>query len=379
MRKEIVIIGGGITGLSTAYFLSKLGEEDVVVLEKEFVGYGSTGRCGTGIRAQFSDKKNIEVMRKSISLWKQLAEELEFDFSQHGYLYLHWDEAELEKYTEMRKLQNSLGVPTRTLSPSQIEQLNEYLDTSKLIGGTFNPEDGKADPFDVVLALKRYLDTTQIELKQRTEVVGIEVEGKEIKAVKTSKDKIETDKVLNAAGGWTPKIGEMLGIKIPIAPFRHQTIITEPLKIGLIKPMILAPKYEDAYFTQTKDGGIIGGVGTPPTEKSTYNLNESLDFEERITKAFTQIMPCLSNVRIIRHWAGYYTMTPDNNPLLGEYKLKGNYLAAGYSGHGFMMGPAVGRSMAELMVKGKSSIGLNYYDPYRIERGELREEALKVG
>jgi sarcosine oxidase subunit beta len=171
----------------------------------------------------------------------------------------------------------------------------------------------------------------------------------------------------------------MLGIKIPINPFRHQAIITEPLKLNMIKPMIIAPKYEDAYFTQTKDGGIIGGVGTPPTEKSTYNLNESLDFEERVTKAFTQIMPCLSHARIIRHWAGYYTMTQDNNPLIGKFKLEGHYLAAGYSGHGFMMGPAIGKSMAELMVKGRSSISLDYYDPYRVERGELREEALKVG
>ncbi|HIH96705.1 MAG TPA: FAD-binding oxidoreductase [Thermoplasmata archaeon] len=379
MRKEIVIIGGGVTGLFTAYFLSKKGFEDVVILEKEFVGYGSTGRCGSGIRAQFDNKKNIEDMRQSIKMWGELAKELKFDFNQGGYLYLHYDEEELEKFREIRRLQNSVGVPTQTVSPSQIEDINTYIDTSKLAGGTFNQKDGKADPFDVVFALKKWLGNTEIGIMQKTEVIGVGVEGKSIKAVKTSKDKIETETVLNAAGGWAPKIGDMMGIKIPIAPFRHQAVITEPLKTGEVDPMVIAPKYANAYFTQTKDGGIVGGVETPPTEKTTYSMDESLDFEERIAKIFTRIMPCLDQIRIIRHWAGYYAMTPDNNPLLGEFKLEGHYLAAGYSGHGYMMGPAVGKSMAELMVNGKSSIDLEYYDPYRIERGELREVALKIG
>jgi sarcosine oxidase subunit beta len=379
MRKEIVIIGAGSTGLFTAYHLSKLGMKDVVIIDKNFAGYGSTGRCGSGIRAQFSNRENILFMSQAIRLWKDLSRELGFDFVEGGYLYLLYSREMLEKYEKLAKLHCSLGLKTRTISPDEIDEINPYINTDNLMGANFNPEDGKADPFEVLIRLRKKVLDSGIDLWERTDVRKIHTKNNEIGGVDTTRGKIETSKILNATNAWAPEIGKMFGIKVPILPFKHQIGVTEPFKAGAIKPMVLAPEVDDAYLTQSQDGGIIGGISPRPEQKPGYNMKESLEFEIRFARATTAIMPFLKHARLIRNWAGYYAMTPDNNPLIGEFKVRGHFIAAGYSGHGYMMSPLVGKALAELMLKGKSSVPLDFFDPERIERGELRLEEMKIG
>lgn len=374
-----VIIGGGIIGLSIAYYLTEFGYKDFVVLEQSLIGSGSSGRCGSGIRAQFADETNIEVMKASTKLWEELSVKLGFDFIQSGYLYLIYNQEELKQFEKMKKIQNSLGLPTRMISPDEINKINEYIDTSRVVAGSYNPEDGKTDPFDAIFSLMNYLNKSRVHILQHTKVTNIEISSNGVKKLGTNQGEIRTERLINATGGWAPKIGEIMGTDMPIKSYKHQAIITEPLKEGMIEPVVISLTHDDAYLTQTKDGGIIGGVGTPDREPPTYDTSETIDFQERVSKAFTQIMPSLRFVRILRSWGGYYAMTPDGNPMLGEYEIEGNYIAAGFSGHGFMMAPIVGRSMAELIVNGKSRIDLGYYDPARFERGELREAALQMG
>lgn len=176
-RRDVVIIGGGSTGLSTAYYLTKLGVDNISILEKSYVGSGSTGRCGTGIRAQFSDKPTIETMKRSEARWKELADEIGFEFHQTGYLYLHHNEEEVNQYEEIQKLQNSLGVPTEIIEPAEAKELCPYLDTSDVIAASYNPEDGKAHPFEVVAGLKKYFEERNIDLQENTKVTGIELHG----------------------------------------------------------------------------------------------------------------------------------------------------------------------------------------------------------
>lgn len=378
--REITIVGAGSTGLSIAYFLSKMGEEEVRILEKGYVGSGSTGRCGTGIRAQFSDEPTIKLMKKSQEIWNRWSNKMDFEYNQSGYLYLLHDEKEVEHYEKMQELQNSFGVPSIMITPEEIKDLCEYVDVSDVVAGSYNPEDGKAHPFKVVLELKKYLESTDIEIKEWTKVQDIDIKNEgEVKNVRTSKGNYNTNILINAAGGWASKIGEMMEIKIPIEPYRHQAAITEPFKKKTIEPMVISMKNKGAYLTQTERGGIIGGVETPEDEPPTYSVSETLDFERRWSKAFSRIIPGLKHARILRHWAGYYAMSPDHNPMLGEYKIDGHYLAAGFSGHGYMMAPSVGKSMAELILEDESELSLDYYDPYRVDRGELREEALQMG
>ncbi len=378
--RDVIIIGGGSTGLSIAYYLSKFGVDDVSVLEMNYVGSGSTGRCGTGIRAQFADEATIKMMKHAEGEWRELAEEIGFEFRQTGYLYLHHTEEELNQYRQIKELQNSLGVPTEILTPTEARELCEPLDVSKLTGASYNPEDGKAHPFEVVTGFKKYFQEGNVELRENVKVVEVELrkEGR-LKKVETADGTYETEVLVNAAGGWAPAVGEMMGLDLPVEPYRHQAIITEPFKPGTIEPMVISMKHESAYLTQTERGGIIGGVGTPEDERPTYDTTETLDFEERVSRAFTAIIPSLKYARILRHWAGYYATSPDGNPLLGEYKVPGHYLAAGYSGHGYMMAPSVGEGIAELITSGETELPLDYYDPERIDRGELRDAAVQMG
>ncbi len=271
-------------------------------------------------------------------------------------------------------------MPTESLSPREAKKICPLVDIGELKGASYNPEDGKAHPFEVVTSFKQYFRSGHVDLREGTKVTGIELnrKGKE-KVIHTEDGTFRTEVLINAAGGWAPKVSSLMGIDLSIEPYRHQAVITEPVKAGTIEPMVISMEHEDAYLTQTERGGIIGGVATPPDEPPTYDMTETLEFEERVGRAFTSIAPALKSARILRHWAGYYAMTPDGNPLLGEYKLPGYYLAAGFSGHGYMMAPAVGQGLAELIVDGKTDLPFDYYDPERIDRGELREGALQMG
>lgn len=380
ITKDVIIIGGGSTGLALGYYLVNKGVDDLLILEKDYVGSGSTGRCGTGIRAQFADKPTIRMMNRAEANWKEMSTELDFEFNRTGYLYLHYTKSDLERYRKMSELQNSFGVPTEILSPEDAKEICNLIDISEVKGASFNPEDGKAHPFEVVTSFRKYFRESEAELKENSEVTSMSLRRKKgLKLVKTSSSTYGAKVVVNAAGGWAPKLGEMINLDIPIEPYRHQAIITEPFKQGSIEPMIISMHHGDAYFTQTTRGGIIGGVGTPEDEPPSYNMTESLEFEKRVSEAFGSIIPGLKHARILRHWAGYYAMSPDGNPLLGEYRVPGYYLAAGFSGHGYMMAPSVGEALADLIVNGQTDLPLDYYDPERVDRGELREDALQMG
>lgn len=380
IEQDVVIIGGGSTGLATGYYLEQLGVEDVTILEQGYAGSGSTGRCGTGIRAQFADEPTIKTMKRAEDLWEELAGELGFDFLRTGYLYLHHTDEALEKYREMKELQNSLGVPTELLTPAEAKEICNPLDVSGLTGASYNPEDGKAHPFEVVAGFKRHFRSSPIKLAERTEVTGIQLkEDGNVKVVETTNGNYSTDILVNAAGGWAPKVGKMIGLEVPIEPYRHQAVITEPIQHGTIEPMVISMDHGDAYLTQTERGGVVAGAATPEDEPPTYDTTETFDFESRVSRAMGSIIPGLKHVRMLRHWSGYYAMTPDGNPLIGEYGPAGHYLAAGFSGHGYMMAPAVGLGLANLIVRGRTDFPLDYYDPGRIDRGDLREGALQMG
>ncbi|AMQ18263.1 sarcosine oxidase subunit beta [Thermococcus peptonophilus] len=380
---KTVIIGGGIIGLSIAYNLAKLGESEIVVLEKGYLGNGSTFRCGTGIRQQFGDEANIRMMKRSVELWKGLKEELGMDveFTQSGYLFLIYDEEELETFKNNVRLQNRFGVPSRIITPEEAKEIVPPLNTDGVIAAAWNHTDGKANPFKAVFAYANAAKRLGVEIYEYTEAKDIKVEDGKIKAVVTNRGEIRTGRVINAANAWAPIINKMAGvpINIPIEPYKHQGVKTEPIKPGQIEPMVISFKHGGVYLTQeANQGGVIGGYGLK--YGPTYDITPTYEFLRGVSYRFSQIIPALKYVNVIRIWAGYYAETPDHNAAIGRInEIDEFYIAAGFSGHGFMLAPVVGEALAELIVDGKTNKPLDFYDPYRFERGELRGRALQMG
>ncbi len=380
-KVNIAIIGGGIIGLYTAYELAKRGVENIAVYEKNYIGSGSTFRCGTGIRQQFGDEANIKMMKRSVEKWSTVGEEINFPplkMAKTGYLFLLYSEKEVEQYKKNVALQNSLGVPSKIITPEEAQEIVPGLDISEVVAASWNPTDGKANPFLAVYGLSKALKKMGVEINEYTEVKEIKVKDGAVEGVKTEKGDVKADIVLNAANAWAKIFNEKLGVKIPIEPYKHQGIVTEPFKVGEIKPMVVSFKHGGAYLTQKPNGGIIGGIALK--YGPTWDITPTYEFLREVAKNFSKIIPALKYITIIRQWGGYYAETPDHNATIGKInEIEGYYLSAGFSGHGFMLAPAAAEGMAELITKGSSSLPLDFYDPYRFERGELREHAIQMG
>ncbi|MCD6111565.1 MAG: FAD-binding oxidoreductase [Thermoplasmata archaeon] len=378
MKERVVIVGGGIMGLATAYHLARLGAENVTVLERRFAGYGATFRTGTGIRESFGDETNIWMMRESIKMWKALEEELGHptEYRQTGYMFLLHTEEEMESFRRNVSLQNSLSVPSRIISPEEAKEIVPPLNIEDVLGAAYNPEDGKANPFLVLQGYKKASLKMGVKIHEYSPVEGIVERGGK-RVVKTPRGEFEADILINAAGGWSKLIDRMVAVPSHVEPYKHQAIKTEALERGQINPMLVSFKHGGAYLTQDiADGGVIGGVAL--AEGPTFDMNPTLEYAIEVSRHFTWLIPALKYVHIVRQWAGFYATTPDKNPVIGEV-APGYYIISGFSGHGFMMSPMATKSLAELIVEGRTSAPLDFYDPHRFERGEFREAAIQMG
>ena len=371
-RAAVVIIGGGVNGCAIAYNLAKMGEKDVVVLEKKYLAAGATGRCGAGVRQQWGTKMNCLLARDSMRIFENMNEILEtkrdIELKQGGYLLLAYSEKEMDQFRKNIDLQNSLDIPSRLITPEEAKEIVPYLNTDKLLGGAFCHTDGHANPFLVTQAYADAARRLGVEIYTNTEVTGIKVVNDKIVGVETNHGFIETNVVVNAAGGYSGLIGQMAGVDVPVYAERHQILVTEPVE-PMQGPMVMSFSY-NIYCQQSPHGSFIMGFGDP-NEPRDYNIKSSWQFLEEMAEKATWLLPPLAHLRVVRQWAGLYTMTQDRQPLLCESsKLKGFYLACGYSGHGFMIAPMVGIVMAEMILGKELSMEL-HLDADRFDRGEL--------
>ncbi len=377
-KAEVVIIGGGITGCGVAYNLAKKGLTDVVLVEKNYLASGATGRCGGGIRQQFTTEWNIKLAMESVKKFEKMNEELGIDieYEQGGYLIIAVEENEVKEFKKNVKLQNKLGLDSKFISPSEAKEIVPYLNEEDILGATFCQSDGHAYPFRVVGGYAKRAEEMGVEINRFTEVKSIKKENGEIKSVMTNRGEIKTNIVVNAAGGYSREIGKMVGVKMPNKPFRHEILATERYK-HILDPMIISFKY-GIYFSQQRHGEIVGGIGDPD-EPSSYNIKSSLKFVERFTSVLGKILPAFKNLNIVRQWAGFYDVTPDAQPILGYTEGVDTLIQAnGYSGHGFMVAPKVTELIAELIVDGKTSLPIDELNLKRFE-GETVGEAYVVG
>ncbi|HBI55564.1 MAG TPA: FAD-dependent oxidoreductase [Firmicutes bacterium] len=373
---EVVIIGGGISGCATAYYLAKLGVTDIVVIEKDFLASGSTGRCGAGVRQQWGLKMNVLLSKESIKAYETLNEELDtgldIEFKQEGYLMLAYTEKMVEQYKKNVALQKALGIEVELITSEEAKEIVPYLNTEGLLAATFCPTDGHINPFITTNSYAEAARRLGVRILTFTEVTGIDVEKGRVVAVETTKGKIFTNKVLNAAGGYSREVAAMAGVKLPTHPERHQILVTEAVA-PVQGPMVIS-LHHGIYCQQAPHGSFIMGFGDP-NELKEHVITSTWHFLEEMAAKILPLLPPLAELRVVRQWAGLYNMSPDAQPILGEVpQLQGFYNAVGFSGHGFMLGPVTGRLMAELISGRQPHMDISPLSLERFEKGELLRE-----
>jgi len=358
---ECVIIGGGIIGASIGYHLAKNGMKDIIIIEKEMMlGTGSTGKCAGGIRAQFSSEINIKISLLSENLFERFNEDTgeEGIFDQVGYLFLVTTDEDVQTFRKLMELQQGLGVPVEWLNREDIGDLCPNVRMDDVIGGTFCKKDGIGDPH---IFTQGYVSASRklgVDICEECEVTGVQLEGGKIRAVETSKGTISTPLVINCAGAEAEKIGKMVGIDLPVKPYKRQISTTSPLAwIPASFPMVV-DIVSGLYFHKESGGLLLGWAdkNTPPG----YDQSLDPEYTDAILMKALDRIPILEEAGIATSWAGLYASTPDHNAILGYIPdLKGFVNAVGFSGHGFMHAPGVGQLIAELIIDGEPSIDLS--------------------
>lgn len=374
---DVVIIGGGVMGTSTAYHLARKGVKNVVLIEKEpFFGTMSTGQCAGGIRHQFSSEINIRFSIESIRMLERFPEEMDQDIDLRfvGYLFLLTQEEDVAAFRKNVALQHSLGIMTQWLEPEDIARMIPQVNIEGVRAGTFYDRDGLCDPSSVVQGYVKNARRLGAKLFTQTEAIGIRTEAGRIVAVETNRGTVETPIVVNACGAWAPQIGRMVGVDIPIQPIRRQIVVTTPIpEIPPDFPFVIF--FREALYFHREGEGILTGKSNP-NETPGYKLNVDPEWELVHMEEAMYRMPLLEKAGLLAHWAGLYEVTPDAHPILGRVpQVEGFYVMAGFSGHGFMHGPIAGLLMAEEIADGQAhTIDIA---PFRYERllaGDLKPE-----
>jgi sarcosine oxidase subunit beta len=373
---DAVIIGAGIMGCAIAHALAERGRTDVLVLERDQIGRGATADAAGGVRQQFSTETNIRLARESIRVWETFPERFGRDIGlrQQGYLFLLTDPAEETVFRQNLALQNSLGVPSRWVTPDEIAAINPHVVLDDVFGGTFCPEDGWCDTFGATIGFAQAARALGVRIEEETPVTGIRVEGDRVTGVSTEHHAVGAPLVIIAAGPQTRQVGAMAGVDLPIDPYRRMSFITEPFA-ALPQSLPMTIEFATGLYFHPESRGFLFGMANRD-EPSTTNKTVDESWMATTVEALVARAPAFEDASILRGWAGFYEVTPDDNPLLGwTGGPEGLAVAAGFSGHGFMQGPAIGRCMAELLLDGAASgIDITPFRPSRFAEGDLAQE-----
>lgn len=348
---DVVIVGGGVVGLSTAYHLARVGVERVVLVERDDFGSGSTSKAAGGVRANFSDAVNVALGLRSLETFERFGAEFgqEIDLRQPGYLILLEDEADLPVFRVSSELHHAMGVESRLLTPAEAAELCPVISTDGVIAAIHTPRDGHCTPESVVLGYATAARRAGATLVSGCEVTDIATDGRAITHVHTSAGSIATDHVVCAAGAWSRVIGWYVGVDLPVTPLRRQIAVTEPVP-GLPPDLPFTVDFSSSFYFHNEGRGLL--LGLPEREESwSFDVSRHPEWLEDLAAALERRTPTLADVGLAAGWAGLYEMTPDHNALIGRSThVPGFLYATGFSGHGFLMGPAVGEVMRDLVL-----------------------------
>ncbi len=373
-RYDVVIIGGGAHGLACAYYLAKEhGITDVAVLEKSYIGSGGSGRNTAIIRSNYLTPDGVHFYDQSVKLYERMAGELDFNvmFSQRGHLTLAHTDGAVRTMRRRAEVNRLGGVDSRLIWPDEIARLCPHLDLSDhprypILAALYHPPGGIVRHDAVVWGYAHQADARGVHIHQKTEVTGIEVRAGKVAGVVTTRGRIATPTVLNATAGWGSLIARMAGVKLPLVTFPLQACVTEPLKPFL--DVVVVSGSLHLYVSQSDRGELVMGASVDPF--ASYSMDSSLSFIEGIAGDLLELFPFLSQVRVLRQWAGLCDMTPDFSPIMGLTLVEGFLVDVGWGTYGFKASPICGVTLAELIATGRTP---ELIAPFRLSRFEERE------
>ncbi|MGC9148706.1 MAG: NAD(P)/FAD-dependent oxidoreductase [Sulfolobales archaeon] len=385
MRCRYIIVGGGVVGLSTALHLAILTNEgsEICVLEKDFVGYGNSGRNGGRYRVHFGAEENLRFAIEAIKYLKSIDKLIDYNplITTTGYLWLIFDE---EAYKNMRKHAENFrryGVPLKEFSAEETFRRYFFLKPRKdLIASFLGPQDGSFHPDSIVYGLRRSCERRGVRIFERTYVSNVIIKDSRVIGVETiPKGFFQGDNIILAVNEDLKYFSDKLGLGIPIEPLRKEIMVTEPFRYTI--DVFVIDGQLKMYFSQTLKGEIIGSVKTGREARGLVERENTILWLRYFARALRIALRGSESIRIMRLWSGFYDMTPDSSHVIGRSRdwPEGLYVAGGFSGHGFMFGPYTGKVLAEYVVTGKMPEIAEPFTPERFKTGRLIHETFVIG
>jgi sarcosine oxidase subunit beta len=365
--RDVAIIGAGVVGWSSAYFLLKSNPKLSVSVIDRYPSFamGSTGRAAGGVRAQFGTEVNISLSIRSIEFFEEFEQRTGVDpnFRQYGYLFTSATASGAKYLESTQRLQKDLGVPSKLLSARQVQEKCPYLLTADVVAATFSPTDGYLDPYSVCKGFENAARA----------MGGTAMYGRELSAPP------ESEVTVLCTGHWSKDVGAMLGIDLPVAAEKHQLAMTDSARELPQRLPMVVDLDTSFHFRREGEGLLVGFNADLPHEQVEEEPGFDFAFLEQLADVGLHRLPLLGSLGFDtkKCWAGYYAETPDRHAIIGE--MNGVVVATGFGGHGVMHSPAAGMAVSEIVLEGScTSFDINGLRPSRFAENDLIVEPMVI-
>jgi len=382
-RYDVVIVGGGVNGLSLAFHLAEYhGIHDIAVLERHYIGSGGSGRNTQVVRATYNTTETVPLYATSLGMYRTLSQELDYNilFSTQGNLDLCHSTDTLQIEREKVAIHRQYGVQTEMLTPDQVLAVCPLVDLTAggelpVIGASYHPPGAFARHDSVVWGYAAAANRRGVDIHEGVEVTGVDVTDGVCTGVRTTAGPIAAGRVVSAVAGYSSELARMAGVRLPIETMALQAFVTEayrPVLWGLVSSMDLY-----VYTQQTARGELVVGGETLPY--NTYSTRSTFDFAAETAKRTIQLLPFMAKARLMRQWTGLCDMTPDSSPLLGESEVRNFFLMSGMGTWGFKGAPIFGKTMAEMLATGTVDPLIAPFAPDRFRNDRMVPDAASAG
>ena len=358
-RADVVVIGGGVMGCSILFHLARRGITNALLVEKESLGAGSTGRSSGIVRMHYSSEVNARIAFASLETIRDFQEIVGSDsgFVNSGAMFIAPPEAQ-EDFRRNIAMQQSLGIDTRVLDARQAKEVAPHLHFNESDTICFEPQSGYADPPSVGQGFASAARGMGAKVLLDTPALDVEIVNDRVVAVETKEGRVETDTAVVAAGPWSVQVMRKIGMDLPLKATRHEVFFLKRRMEVIPEHPVIGDLVNMAYMRpESPDLTLVGDVELEiDADPDDYDQKPSMDYIERMWGRVAKRAPGLEDAEYFTGYAGLYTNTPDGHPIIDKVEgVQGLYICTGFNGHGFKESPAVGKLVAEMIVDGEAT------------------------